>query len=91
MSKKPSLGHNPLAYSLKSHASFDFIKSTQNQQKEAGKNDSKSSPKKKVVSYYLEQSLIDQIRNKANEEKKTYSYVAGKLLKESIEKENTSE
>lgn len=37
MSKKKSLGHNPLAYSTRRHASFDFITPTDSDQEEAEK------------------------------------------------------
>lgn len=46
MSKKTSLGHNPLAYSLKSHASFDFIKNTQDTSDNGTSDVEKSNQKK---------------------------------------------
>lgn len=81
MSKKTSLGHNPLAYSLKSHASFDFIRSIQNDS-----NSSVAEPevKKMVASYYLEEPVIRQIRTIAKEEKESFSAIANSFLKQAI-------
>ena len=81
MSKKTSLGHNPLAYSLRSHASFDFIRSIQN---ESNSSSAKSEVKKKVASYYLEEHVIRQIRTIAEEEKESFSAIANSFLKEAI-------
>ncbi len=84
MSKKQSLGHNPLAYSLRNHGSFDFIRDTQgkngNQQKEPVIS-------KKVASYYLEESVIEKVREIAEQQDDSYSGVANRLLKEALKKE----
>ena len=88
MSKKTSLGHNPLAYSLKSHASFDFIKST----KDNSANDiDEPVIQKKVVSYYLEKPVIDKIKTIAKEKKESYSCLVNEFLKASIKREEASE
>lgn len=84
MSKKASLGHNPLAYSLKSHASFDFIRNTQNQ--DSADEEESVQIQKKVASYYLEEDVIKEIRTIADKEDKSYSCVANDFLKASIEK-----
>jgi len=89
MSKKESLGHNPLAYSLKSHASFDFIRNTQEQQ-EAEEEESVTISKK-VASYYLEEPIIEEIRSIAEKEDKSYSGVANEFLKASIKKRKDAE
>lgn len=89
MSKKPSLGHNPLAYSLKNHASFDFIRDTQN--KEDTGQSASSSKSKKVASYYLEEDVINHIRERANKENSSFSSIANEMLKEKIRQENNSE
>ncbi len=89
MSKKPSLGHNPLAYSLKNHASFDFIKSTREQQKpEEAKA---ATAQKKVASYYLEETVIEKIRIIAEEQEKSFSCLVNEILKSSIKQEEASE
>ena len=82
MSKKPSLGHNPLAYSLKSHASFDFIRNTQ-EQDESDKEETHTVPKK-VASYYLEESVVDKIRAIAERNDQSFSAVANEFLKQAI-------
>ena len=85
MSKKTSLGHNPLAYSLKSHASFDFIRNTQ----ETSDNGSaESAIQKKVASYYLEEETIKKIRSIAEEKGESYSSLVNDYLNEMIDKEN---
>ena len=89
MSKKPSLGHNPLAYSLKSHASFDFIRNTQEQQ--STDQEKTSSVQKKAASYYLEESVINEIRAIAEEGGKSFSSVANEFLKSAIKRKEESE
>lgn len=88
MSKKTSLGHNPLAYSLKSHASFDFIKSTKDN---TVNNIEEPVIQKKVVSYYLEKPVIDKIKVIAKEKKESYSCLVNEFLKASIKREEASE
>lgn len=89
MSKKESLGHNPLAYSLKSHASFDFIRNTQEQQS----TDQEKTPPvhKKVASYYLEESIVNEIRAIAEKEDKSFSGVANEFLKLAIKRKEEPE
>lgn len=67
MAKKPSMGHNPLAHNLKNHGSFKFIRNT-SLEKPSKKQEDKLGPKK-VVSYYLEEDIIDKIREMAQDEK----------------------
>lgn len=89
MTKKQSLGHNPLAYSLKSHASFDFIRDTQEQQS----TDSEKTPsiQKKVASYYLEESIVDEIREIAETENRSFSSVANEFLKSALKNKDEVE
>ena len=88
MSKKTSLGHNPLAYSLKSHASFDFIKNTQ----DTSDTSNVEKPKqKKVTSYYLHEETIDRIKVVAEQKGESYSSVVNDFLKEMLDKENQKE
>ncbi|MEQ9091220.1 MAG: hypothetical protein RIE52_09020 [Balneola sp.] len=88
MSKKTSLGHNPLAYSLKSHASFDFIKNTQDTS-DAGTVE--KSNQKKVTSYYLHEETIDRIKAVAEQKGESYSSVVNDFLKVMLDKENQKE
>jgi|GEM_PF-596956 hypothetical protein len=86
MTKKKSMGHNPLAYSLKGDASFDFIRSTENQESTPDKE--KNTPQKKVASYYLEEDIINTIRALAKEKNDSYSHIANDLLKYALEQKN---
>lgn len=88
MSKKTSLGHNPLAYSLKSHASFDFIKNTQDTSDTSNVEKTKQ---KKVTSYYLHEETIDRIKVVAEQKGESYSSVVNDFLKEMLDKENQKE
>lgn len=88
MSKKTSLGHNPLAYSIKSHASFDFIKNTQDTSDTSIVEKSKQ---KKVTSYYLHEETIDRIKAVAEQKGESYSSVVNDFLKVMLDKENQKE
>ncbi|MBO6621023.1 MAG: hypothetical protein JJ892_03675 [Balneola sp.] len=88
MSKKTSLGHNPLAYSLNNHASFDFIKSTE--EKPVSYKEEQVI-QKKVASYYLEESVINHVKEIADKEKKSYSCIVNEFLKEGAENRNDSD
>ena len=84
MSKK--LGHNPLGGNHLDGAKFDFIPYTE--QGSAGKKTSrKKTTKKKVVSYYLEEDLIKEIRQHAKENEVSFSSYVSDLLSKAI-KEN---
>ena len=89
MSKKKSLGHNPLAYSTRRHASFDFI--TPSEQKEENKqeesqNDGHSVAKvnKVTASYYLEEPVVDSIKLIADKKETSYSAIVNAILKTSL-------
>jgi hypothetical protein len=89
MSKKKSLGHNPLAYSTRRHASFDFITPSDSQREnnqEASKQEKPSGSKvnKITVSYYLEEPVVESIKIIANKKETSYSAVVNAILKSSI-------
>lgn len=90
MSKKKSLGHNPLAYSMLGHASFDFISPQETEEeKNLEKREEKESKTTKVtVSYYLEEPLVDQIKNLAAKNNTTYSAMISRMLKDSINRDS---
>lgn len=90
MSKKKSLGHNPLAYSLKSHASFDFIKNTEDKSDNEA-SDVENSKQKKVTSYYLQEETINRIKTVAEQKGESYSSVVNDFLKVMLDKENQKE
>lgn len=84
MSKKPVMGHNPLGYRPLADAKFKFIPQTDSGSAEKDSAEEKSTPNKKVVSYYLEEDLIDEIRKRAKEREDSYSHYVGKILKNAI-------
>lgn len=85
MDKKKVMGHNPLGGNHLKDAKFKFIPFTDSGS--ASKNSIQPSPRKKkrVVSYYLEEELINTIREKATENELSFSTYVGKALKRAIE------
>jgi hypothetical protein len=87
MSKKKSLGHNPLAYSTQRHASFDFITPSENNE---GDGDDKNTAHNKnkvnkiTVSYYLEEPLVNKVKSLADSKESSYSALVTRLLKKSL-------
>lgn len=89
MSKKKSLGHNPLAYSTRRHASFDFItpsdQKEENKQEESQNDEHSASRVNKVTaSYYLEEPIVDSIKLIADKKETSYSAVVNAILKTSL-------
>ncbi len=88
MSKKKSLGHNPLAYSTRRHASFDFI--TPSEREEDGDkvanegSEEQSSAEKITVSYYLEHPLVNKIKHLADQKGTSYSALVNDILKDAL-------
>lgn len=96
-SKKKSLGHNPLAYSMRGHASFDFISPYTDEEEEGSVE--KQAPEttteqpeeikekkveKVVTSYYLEKPLVELIKDIADSQDMSYSAVTNEILKNSL-------
>lgn len=86
MSKKSAMGHNPLDYRPLAEAKFEFIKQTDSGS-EGGKTAQKKeeSPNKKVVSYYLEEDLVEEIKRRAKEKEDSYSHFVSNILKRAID------
>lgn len=89
MSKKKSLGHNPLAYSTRRHASFDFITPSEpqegNKEEVSQKEDSSDSRVNKITaSYYLEEPVVESVKMIADKKETSYSAVVNAMLKNSI-------
>jgi hypothetical protein len=89
MSKKKSLGHIPLGYSMTGNATFDFIpdRSTAEapgvEEPVEGLMKEQVHPevsKKKVVSYYLEEDIINRLRRVADDTNESYSSVASTAI-----------
>lgn len=89
MSKKKSLGHNPLSYSMRRHASFDFI--SPSSEEEADRAIEQVQKPKKVnkltVSYYLEEPLVNKIKAIAKARETSYSAIVNEMLKNSVKHE----
>ncbi|MDR9415539.1 MAG: hypothetical protein RI564_04585 [Gracilimonas sp.] len=79
MSKKKSLGHNPLAYSTRSHASFDFI--TPSNENEDQEEQKKAKVRKETASYYLESPIVSKVKATAREQDTSYSAIVNTILK----------
>lgn len=88
MSKKKSLGHNPLAYSTRRHASFDFITPSDPPEDKQGvskeEDSSASSVNKITASYYLEEPVVESVKMIADKKETSYSAVVNAILKSSI-------
>ncbi|MEX0720356.1 MAG: hypothetical protein WD059_06790 [Balneolaceae bacterium] len=84
MSKKKSLGHNPLAYSMLGHASFDFIPNNEEKKRKAADKSEKNKTSKITVSYYLEEHLVEHIKNLAEENHTSYSSMISQMLKNGL-------
>jgi len=84
MSKKKSLGHNPLAYSTRRHASFDFITPLKDEGEGIAATDDDKRVNKVTVSYYLEEPLVKEVKNLADQKEMSYSALVNGILKNSL-------
>jgi predicted DNA binding CopG/RHH family protein len=84
MEKKTVMGHNPLDGNHLEGATFDFIPYTESGSAQKESVSKKKTKPKKVVSYYLEEELIDEIRQKATKKELSFSNFVGKLLKKAL-------
>lgn len=84
MSKKKSLGHNPLSYSTRAHASFDFIAPSYNEEDKVESAQEKKKVNKVTASYYLEEPVVDKVRNLADQKETSYSALVNNILKHSL-------
>jgi uncharacterized protein (DUF1919 family) len=84
MDKKKVMGHNPLGMNHLADAKFKFIPYTESGSAQQDSESKKKRVKRKVVSYYLEEDLITEIRDKATENSETYSGFVGRVLKKAL-------
>jgi len=82
MSKKKSLGHNPLAYSMLGKATFDFIGKAEEESTE--ENQKKKKVNKKIVSYYLEEPLVKELKKQAVKAGISYSQFVSEAIKDAL-------
>lgn len=91
MSKSKSLGSSPIGLqSNNSTLSFIPDRGVSSERKSSSCNgeasQNRDQKKKKVVSYYLEESLISKLKSKAEEKDIYYSTLVGRAIKEWLEK-----
>lgn len=84
MSKKKSLGHNPLSYSTRAHASFDFIAPSKKEEEQAESAQEEKKVNKITASYYLEEPVVDKVKNLADQKETSYSALVNDILKDSL-------
>lgn len=88
MSKKKSLGHNPLAYSTRRHASFDFIAPSGSDEESTEKSrsvpSSDNSINKVTASYYLEEPIVNKVKDLADKNNTSYSAIVSDILKDQL-------
>lgn len=84
MSKKKSLGHNPLAYSTRRHASFDFITPSRSDEEENDGGGKEQKINKITASYYLEEPIVVKVRDVADQKEISYSALVNDILKDSL-------
>ena len=89
MSKKKSLGHNPLAYSTRRHASFDFITPSDSNSDADDQSQKVRKASKSTVSYYLEDPVVEGIKAIADSRETSYSAIVNAVLKSALKKLNS--
>lgn len=91
MGKKKSLGHSPLGFDFDGGLSYDFIPDLNEQivqeveHPDKGRNE--KNPNKTVVSYYLEEQLVNRIRKIAHITEQSYSAIATTAFTDFLQKE----
>ena len=86
MSDKKVMGHNPLGENHLVDAKFDFIPFTERGSGQLKEHMPKMKKSKKVVSYYLEKDLIENVKLKAKEQGLSYSGFVSKVLHNVVDK-----
>ncbi len=84
MDKKKVMGHNPLGTNHLEDAKFDFIPFTESGSVHKNSATKLPKPKKKVVSYYLEEDLISAVKSKATINEESFSHFVGRVLKKAV-------
>jgi predicted DNA-binding ribbon-helix-helix protein len=74
-----------LSYSTRAHASFDFIAPSYKQEEEQEESAQKEKKVNKVTaSYYLEELVVDKVRDLADQKETSYSALVNDILKDSL-------
>ena len=85
MDKKKVMGHNPLGTNHLADAKFDFIPFTESGSAHKDSVSSMPRKKKRVVSYYLEEDVINAVKSKATANEESFSTFVGKALKKAVQ------
>jgi predicted DNA binding CopG/RHH family protein len=84
MDKKKVMGHNPLGKNHLADAKFDFIPFTESGSVHKESVAKLPKTKKRVVSYYLEEDLINAVKNKATSNEESFSHYVSRVLKNAV-------
>lgn len=84
MEKKKVMGHNPLGMNHLKDAKFEFIPFTESGSAQKTSANKQPRKKKRVVSYYLEEELINEVKKKATLKEQSFSTFVGQVLKKAI-------
>ncbi|MGB0346486.1 MAG: hypothetical protein ACPGGA_03310 [Balneolaceae bacterium] len=84
MDKKKVMGHNPLGTNHLADAKFDFIPFTESGSVHKDSVAKLPKTKKRVVSYYLEEKLINAVKSKATRNEESFSQYVSRVLKKAI-------
>lgn len=84
MDKKKVMGHNPLGTNHLEDAKFEFIPYTESGSVHKESEKKQPRKKKRVVSYYLEEDLINAVKRKATAKEQSFSTFVGGILKKAI-------
>lgn len=91
MGRKKSLGHSPLGFDFDGGLSYDFIPDLNEQIVQEVDHPDKEKIEKNqhkiVVSYYLEEQLVDRIKKFAHFSENSYSAVATDAFTDYLQKE----
>jgi hypothetical protein len=91
MGRKKSLGHNPIGYNFDDGLTYDFIPNLNEQiVKEVEHPEEPVQEKaqsKTIVSYYIEEHIIDRLRLFAQITEQSYSSVAKNAFEDFLHKE----
>jgi hypothetical protein len=91
MGRKKSLGHNPIGFNFDDGLTYDFIPNLNEQivkeVEHPEKNVQQLNKNKTIVSYYIEEHIIDRVRYFAQITEQSYSSVAKNAFEEFLHKE----
>lgn len=99
MSKSKSLGSSPIGFQSGNDSSLSFIPDLGVSSSEGSKTSAPAfdqpeqtdEPKKKVVSYYLEEKLINELKEYAEKNSVYYSSLVSQAIKEWLQKNESKE